>query len=96
MSEKRSPKHEEARNTLPDDLKPVFDEFVADYKYAASMGHGAPYVSCIVLADMVQAGWRCTVYRRTTKRICQMRSQMKYDVFVLVNNSNEMLTGALN
>ena len=60
MSEERTEKHEEARNTLPDELKPVFDEFVADYKYAASMRHGAPYVSYIVLADMVRAGWRCS------------------------------------
>ena len=58
MTEKRTPKHKEARNTLPDELKPVFDEFVSDYKYAASMRHGAPYVSYIVLADMIRAGWR--------------------------------------
>lgn len=58
MTEKRTPKHEEAQNSLPDELKPVFDEFVADYKYAASMRHGAPYVSYIVLADMIRAGWR--------------------------------------
>jgi len=53
-----SPKQEEARNTLPEELKPIFDEFVADYKYHASLRHGAPYVSYIVLADMVRAGWR--------------------------------------
>jgi hypothetical protein len=60
MSEDRSEKHEEARNTLPDGLKPVFDEFAADYKYAASLRHGRPYISYIVLADMVRAGWRCS------------------------------------
>ena len=58
MDKERTPKHEEARNTLLDKLKPVFDEFVADYKYAASMRHGAPYVSYIVLADIICAGWR--------------------------------------
>ena len=31
---RRTAKHEEARNTLPDDLKPVFDELVEDYKFA--------------------------------------------------------------
>ena len=61
MTERRTPKHEEARNSLPDDLKPIFDEFVADYRYAASMRHGAPYVSYVVLADMIRAGWRLTV-----------------------------------
>lgn len=54
----RSEKHEQARATLPDALKPIFDGFVADYEYAATCRHGAPYVSYIVLADMVRAGWR--------------------------------------
>lgn len=58
MSETRTPKHEEARNSLPDDLRPIFDQLVAEYKYAAAMRHGAPYVSYIVLADIVRAGWR--------------------------------------
>lgn len=57
-TEKRTEKHEEARNTLPDELKPIFEEFVADYKYAATMRCGRPYISYIVLADMVRAGWR--------------------------------------
>ncbi len=56
----RSEKEEEARRTLPDELKPIFDDFVAHYKYAASLRHGRPYVSYIVLADMVKAGWRRT------------------------------------
>ena len=54
----RTEKHELARNSLPESLQPVFDRFVKDYKFAASMRHGAPYVSYIVLADMVRAGWR--------------------------------------
>jgi len=58
MPESRSPKHEEARNSLPEELKPIFDEFVDDYKYCASLRHGRPYISYIVLADMVRAGWR--------------------------------------
>ncbi len=58
MAEKASEKQIEARNSLPDELKPIFDEFVADYKYAATMRHGRPYISYIVLADMIRAGWR--------------------------------------
>jgi hypothetical protein len=54
----RSEKHEQVRNTLTDDLKPVFDDFVADYKFAATKHHGSPFVSYIVLAEMVRAGWR--------------------------------------
>ena len=58
MEQKPSEKQIEARNSLPEELKPVFDDFVADYKYVATMRHGRPYISYIVLADMVRAGWR--------------------------------------
>jgi len=58
MEQQQSEKQLEARNTLPDALKPIFDEFVSDYIYAATLRHGRPYVSYIVLADMVRAGWR--------------------------------------
>jgi hypothetical protein len=62
MTEKpvRSEKHEYARNTLSPQLRPIFDEFVADYKFAASVHHGSPFVSYIVLAEMVKVGWRRT------------------------------------
>ena len=58
MAENPSEKELEARNNLPEDLKPIFDEFVSDYKFAATMRHGRPYISYIVLADMIRAGWR--------------------------------------
>lgn len=56
----RSAKHEEARSSLPDELKPVFDAFVDDYKFAGTIHHGSPFVSYIILAEMVKAGWRLT------------------------------------
>jgi len=55
---KRTDKHEFARNTLADELKHVFDQFVEDYKFAAAVHHGSPFVSYIVLAEMVKGGWR--------------------------------------
>ncbi len=58
MAERLSEKQVEARNSLPEELRPIFDDFVADYKYAATMRHGRPYISYIVLADMIRAGWR--------------------------------------
>ena len=58
MENQRSPREEEARNSLPDDLRPVFDYFVADYRFHGTKRHGKPYISYIVLADMVRAGWR--------------------------------------
>lgn len=54
----RSEKHETARNTLPDELKPVFDDLVDDYRFAATKHHGSPFVSYVVLAEMVRMGWR--------------------------------------
>ena len=63
MKQKPSEKQVEARNSLPEELKSVFDDFVADYKYAATMRHGRPYISYIVLADMVRAGWRQELMR---------------------------------
>lgn len=60
MERQPSEKQIEARNSLPENLKPIFDDFVADYKYGATLRHGKPYISYIVLADMVKAGWRCS------------------------------------
>jgi hypothetical protein len=60
MDTQRSAKEEEARRALPDELKPIFDDFVADYRFIATARHGKPYVSYLVLADMVRAGWRRT------------------------------------
>lgn len=56
--EKRSEKYEQARAMLPEELWAVFDEFVADYKFAGTIHHGSPFVSYIILAEMVKAGWR--------------------------------------
>jgi hypothetical protein len=58
--ESQSTKIQEARNSLPTELRPIFDEFVEDYKYVATLRHGKPYISYIVLADMIRAGWRRT------------------------------------
>lgn len=57
---KRSEKHELARNSLPEELRSIFDDFVADYKFAGTIHHGSPFVSYIILAEMVKAGWRLT------------------------------------
>jgi len=54
----RTEKHEEARNTLPEELKPIFDELVEDYRFAVHLRYGKRFVSYIVLADLVKAGWR--------------------------------------
>ena len=71
MDYKNSAKYKEARNSLSDDLKPIFDDFVADYRYVATLRHGRPYVSYIVLADMVRAGWRCSAEPQKQSKKCE-------------------------
>ena len=56
----RSEKHELARSSLPEALVAVFDALVEDYRFAASVHHGSPFVSYVVLAEIVRAGWRPT------------------------------------
>ena len=55
---KRSAKHEEARQSLPEGLHPVFDDLVNDYQFVATRRHGSPWVSYMVLADLIREGWR--------------------------------------
>lgn len=54
----KTEKHEQARASLPEELKPVFDILVAEYKFLASIHHRTPFVSYVVLADLVRGGWR--------------------------------------
>lgn len=53
-----SEKYDAARDTLPEELKSIFDQFVEEYKFAGTIHHGAPFVSYMVLSEMIQAGWR--------------------------------------
>jgi len=58
VSNNLSEKYVEAINTLPKSLHPVFKDMVDDYRYTATLRYNKPFVSYIVLADMVKAGWR--------------------------------------
>ena len=58
MNVKITPKHQEARALIPDDLKEEFDKLVEDYRFHAMLRHGAPFVSYILLADLILDGWR--------------------------------------
>jgi hypothetical protein len=59
-SKQRSEKHEAARNSLPRELVSAFDEMVGDYQHAAERFHNTPFVSHVVLAEMIRIGWRCS------------------------------------
>jgi hypothetical protein len=60
MDYKQSEKYIESLNSLSEDLKLIYEEFVSDYRYVATSRHGRPYISYIVLADTVRADWRCS------------------------------------
>ena len=51
-------KREQARNTLPEGLWPVFDAIVEDYKFATAKRCGRSFAAYTVLADLVRVGWR--------------------------------------
>lgn len=55
---KRTEKHDAARASVPEELRSVFDQLVEYYRYAATVHHGSPFVSYLVLAELVRAGWR--------------------------------------
>jgi hypothetical protein len=46
------------RETLPNELKSVFDQLVEDYRFLALKHHGSPFASYVVLAELVKIGWR--------------------------------------
>ena len=58
MDDKRSQKLDEARNSLPVECQPTFDDLVNDYKFFATKHYRSPFVSYMVLAELVKAGWR--------------------------------------
>ena len=60
MSEeiRRTEKHTQARNSLPPELIPSFDALVEHYRFYAVTHYGSPFVSYVVLADLIRAGWR--------------------------------------
>jgi hypothetical protein len=56
----RSEKDLEARDSLPEELRAVYDELVDDYRWATVKRYGTGYVAYSVLADVIRAGWRPT------------------------------------
>ena len=56
----KSPKFLEARESLPEELRPVYDEIVTDYSWCTIKRYGRGYVAYAVLAEMVSMGWRPT------------------------------------
>jgi hypothetical protein len=49
---------EEALASLPEDLRPIFEQLVEEYRFHSTVVHGKPFVSYGVLAALVRDGWR--------------------------------------
>lgn len=60
MQKPPNPKREEARSSLTPELQDTFDELVADYQFFGVKHYDRPFVSYVIIADLVRQGWRCT------------------------------------
>jgi len=58
VAPQRSAKHAEARDALDERLHAAFDALVQDYQFYASVHYASRFVSYLILADLVRAGWR--------------------------------------
>ena len=50
--------YEAAKEMLPIELHPAFDDLLRDYKFAALKHHGKDWAAPRVLAELVLTGWR--------------------------------------
>lgn len=55
---KRTPKFMEARDSLPEDLRPIYDQMVEEYRFQALVHYGREYVAYKVVAELIRFGWR--------------------------------------
>lgn len=55
---RQSPKALTARNTLPEELRPIFDQMVEEYSFYALKHYGRAWVAYMVIAELVRDGWR--------------------------------------
>ena len=60
MINKESEKYKRAQASLPDDLRPIYDNLVSQYAFHTTRLYGRGYVAYEVLASLVRDGWRCS------------------------------------
>jgi len=58
MSFKKSEKYLAARESLPEELRPIFRQLVDEYAFQTSVKYGRGYVAYAILAKLVRVGWR--------------------------------------
>jgi hypothetical protein len=57
-SQNQTPKFLEARNSLPEELRSVYDRMIAEYRFQALKLYGRDWVAYKVIAELVREGWR--------------------------------------
>jgi hypothetical protein len=55
---KTSEKYREARDSLPTELRPIYDQLVEEYFFHTQIAFGRGYVAYKVLAELVRDGWQ--------------------------------------
>ena len=53
-----SPKYKKVRDSLPNELQPIFDQLVDEYAYNALKIYGRNWVAYDVLGNLIREGWR--------------------------------------
>ena len=60
MDFEKSEKYQAARDSLPEELRDVYHQLVAEYSFHTTVKYGRGYVAYEVLAELVRSGWRPT------------------------------------
>lgn len=55
---KKSKTYIEAEAKLPTTLRPIFEQMIDDYRFAALKHHGSKFYSPKVIAELILMGWR--------------------------------------
>ncbi len=58
MSDNKSEKFQKAKDALPENLRPIYDQLVEQYSFHTTRLFGRGYVAYEVLASLVRDGWR--------------------------------------
>ena len=56
-----SPKFLKARESLPEELRPIYEQMVDQYSFYALKHYGRAWVAYMVIAELVKDGWRPSV-----------------------------------
>jgi hypothetical protein len=65
---KRSAIYLKAEAMLPPELRPIFEQLLAEYQFASVKHHGRAFSSPRVIAELVLMGWRSPPLPTTSSR----------------------------